>query len=208
MNLSLIVPFLLLVFILISFWFLVETKKNLILKIVFVAILDSAVIAFYCAMPSYFGWAAPPPEMPTEVVLYQAIVREPVPSIGDPGAIYVWLEPIDPHESNGYRNRWIRLFSYTPRWSEPRAFTLPYSDQLRDAMETLKEKFGQGGVLGRFSRQMFEGKENAESGRNSDRPGSGNGKKNDGRSDGSLSREKPEFYMFHELPPSYFLPKE
>lgn len=107
-------------------------------KLLLIVTVPSFGLAVWSSLGSYKGWptTAAPPE---KALVYWVLVREPEPARGDPGAIFVWLTPVEEDASGS-----LNPLDYDSPGGEPRAYKLPYSRSLHQATETAKNIIGRG----------------------------------------------------------------
>ncbi len=105
-------------------WFVIGSKGKWYLK--FGAILTTLIFGYlsYSALGSFSGWPAAI-NVPKRSLFVSGEVIEPNKSTGEKGRIYIWLIPPRAH---------VGVFGYNPKGSEPRAFSLPYSRNLHQAV--------------------------------------------------------------------------
>lgn len=158
------------------------------------------------SIESYKGWpsAADPPE---KSLVHWALIREPDPAHDDPGAIYVWLTPLD--EVAGSRNP----LDYDSPPGDPRAYKLPYSRSLHKGMQRAKGMIGQGRpvVLDLSGKGKGGGNGSGEPGEGEPGDGDENGDGASGSDGGPGGRGRPgyrypegrEDFKIYELPPAH-----
>lgn len=117
-------------------WYLTYTKGRWPLKLCLIALLSGFGLEVWSALDSYSGWPARE-ELPRRSLLIAAIMREPNPATRDPGAIFVWVQPLVDGNPDP--------FEYRPVSGEPRAYRLPYSRPTHEQMSQALQAMSQGG---------------------------------------------------------------
>jgi len=188
------------------FWVLRDTK-HVWVRTGIIAGFFGFCVSLSASLDSIMGWAAHN-NMPEIVVIRHVVIKEPSASSGQPGAIFILIE----HPSTRH-NLFLRTFGYNATHPEPRLFKLPYSRSLHEQMQGIMGKLNNGQtVTGKLSKGKGKGKgkqgEDGEEGEEGEEgEGKGKGKKGqNGKGDGSDSLEVP--WVFHVLPPSYFMRKD
>jgi hypothetical protein len=97
-------------------------------KAVVVVVMSAFYIASFIGTRGLLGWASVD-KLPTTFKLLQARIVEPHSVEGDPGSIYLWIEALD----DGNRPSGI-----------PRAYRIPYSDQLAEKTDTAAREIAAG----------------------------------------------------------------
>lgn len=93
-------------------------------KLAAVVIVPLYAIAVWHALATFTGWPTRVDEPPARVVYVASLVREPSASSG--GTIYLWATP--PSSRRG-------PLDHRPEPGEPRAYRLPYTRQLHEALQ-------------------------------------------------------------------------
>lgn len=113
-------------------WFLVGAKGHWWVKAIFIIIVPLVVVATWLSLDSYKGW--PTSNEPTcPLVFLSAEIQEPSANPGTQGHIYLWMRPLAPQERSI-----INLFDYKTSPYEPRAYELPYSRELHQALDNIR----------------------------------------------------------------------
>lgn len=101
-------------------WQLIGAKGKWWLKLIAIVVVPGFGLAVWGSIGSYKGWPTNdgPPE---KAVVIATSVREPDPKTGDPGAIYVWLMPLEPITGGS------NPLGYASPGGEPRAYKFPYT---------------------------------------------------------------------------------
>jgi hypothetical protein len=106
-------------------------------KLALIVIVPSFGLAVWASLSSYKGW--PTTERPpTKSLVYWTLIREPDPKHGDPGAIYVWVKPLDGAKAAP------NPLGYVPPDGEPRAYRLPYSRELHFGLQSAQRAIQEG----------------------------------------------------------------
>lgn len=115
-------------------WFLAHAKGSWWLKAALIVLLTGFGLETWRALDSYAGWPARE-TLPKRSLLISAMVREPNPSRNDPGAIFVWVQPLSLPDTGA--------FTYRPVSGEPRAYRLRYTrtmhESVAQAMQAMRE---------------------------------------------------------------------
>ncbi len=97
-------------------------------KAVAVVVTSAFYVASFVGMRGLLGWASVD-KLPPSFKLLQARIVEPHSLEGDPGSIYLWVEALD----DGNRPSGV-----------PRAYRIPYSDQLADKTDKAQSEIAAG----------------------------------------------------------------
>jgi hypothetical protein len=97
-------------------WYVITAKGKLLIKLVLIFAVPSFGLVTWHAMDSYLGWPTTYSPSGQNLLLWMQI-REPNKRAADPGAIYVWLVPLEEQEKEG------RTFLATPTATANRAPT-------------------------------------------------------------------------------------
>ena len=192
------------------FWVLRDTK-HVWVRTGIIAGFFGFCVALSLSLDSIMGWAAHK-NMPEIVVIRHVVIKEPSAVIGTAGAIYILIE----HPPTRH-NLFLRTFGYNAEHPEPRLFKLPYSRSLHEQLQGIMGQLNNGQtVTGKLSKgKKGKGKgqgEQGEDGEEGEGQGKGRGRGQrgkggqDGKGGGSDSLEVP--WVFHVLPPSYFMRKD
>ncbi len=183
-------------------WMLIGAKGKWWLKLLTILIVPSFGLAVWASISSYKGWPTTD-EPPEKALLVWGVVHEPDPRTGNPGVIYLWLTPIR-EDSGGTLNP----LGYESRNGEPRAYRLPYSRQLHDALTGAQAaaKEGRPMMFGKGKRgRRSDGSRREEDGE----PVEGEGDARPGGVGGARGDGEREQYQFYDLPPAApFKPSE
>lgn len=108
-----------------------------------------ATIGAFLTIEAQLGWPSRG-DMPANFQLHAALVNEPATGSSEPGAIFLWLTPwneIGPGDDTE-----IAAVA-TPKGQRPRAFDLPYSRELHQEVDSMRERLARGElVLGQHER--------------------------------------------------------
>ena len=167
-------------------WYIAHTKGRWPLKLFLTGFLALYSLETWQALGSYAGWPAAE-RMPQRALLLSATVREPNPSKGDPGAIFLWVIPLNMDDPDP--------FSYTPVSGEPRAYRIPYSRSMHEQAAAASKAISQDGRPMLIERDGLQG-----GGAEGEGGGDGNGTTY-GEDDGGGFR-------IRELPPPNLPPKD
>ncbi|MEM3000582.1 MAG: hypothetical protein QXU32_00870 [Nitrososphaerales archaeon] len=185
MNVAIPVAFLLVTMLLL--WFCIYAKGTIWIKTLAIVMCGYFSLVLWNSLGTYAGWPTTN-EPPDEFILHWAIVVEPNKTENESGAIFIWITGV--HEHKNY----LTFLGYSPLNMEPRAYKLPYSRQLHQAIDGAMQSLRKGRIVrGRkckHGNSDFDGGNDAGGKENNDeRPGGG-----------SLSNEQE--YQFHELLPT------
>jgi hypothetical protein len=164
-------------------WFVLSVKAHWLSKLGIAVLVPAAAFMVWRAVGSYQGYPTPE-EPPGRALMLWGAVREPNSKTGDPGAIYLWLLPLERKLSG-------RL-EYDPHRTEPRAYRLAYTRRRHEATEAAKGRIREGRPV-LFDREGREGEGDEHEitgGREGDGTGM-NGHPADGEDD----------MRFYDLPP-------
>lgn len=101
-------------------WALVYGRGHWAPKVAAIVVVLGFNFGVWHALDSFKGWPTTDTP-PARAQFIEAVVHEPDTQTGDPGAIYLWLVPLtNPGTPLGYQQS----------NGEPRAYRLPYSEQL------------------------------------------------------------------------------
>lgn len=190
---SITIPLLLLIFGVLTFWLLMDSKINWTLKIASVSLFCIFTVVFYSSISTFLGWSALKEDIPEKMIIRAVVVKEPSFSLNVKGRIYFLLDV----NKTKYKNKLLNMFGYESEKSEPRLFSVPYSRSLHEELQ--KEviprlKDGQV-VAGTLKKGKGDGKGNGKSGKGKDGKGSG-------------SESQDQEYHFYNLKPSDIQRKE
>jgi len=101
-------------------------------KLALIVIVPGFGLVLWNALGSYKGWPSTD-AIPEKSLIYWGLVREPEPKKGDEGAIYIWLMPLD-----GKIDIPLNPLEYISPGNEPRAYALPYTRRMHEALEAAK----------------------------------------------------------------------
>jgi len=197
-------------------WLLIFAKGHWLLKIAFITFSLYFGLAMWFSLSELSGWPTNS-ELPQKFLVKGVLVTEPSRTItSDLGAIYVWVIEIDEEYKAKKKEpaQWMLPFVSKKRAVEPRAYRLPYSEEL-------KKKASQVSKMLKEGKQVVGEKSDLEGKGDGDGDGKGKGKgkgKSKGEGEGeyggkgqgkelgkgkgkgnSLSQQQD--YMFYELPP-------
>jgi hypothetical protein len=197
-----------LVLFILACWLVIYVKGRWWLKLMVILALPAFGILDWRSRESgrgYPTWEA----MPEKGQFHWAVVEEPDPQRNPNGAIYIWLLPFP-----GKGAKPINPLAYEPPRGEPRAYRLPYSKELHQAVEGAKGKVRQGKIVIMDKNKKGQGGNDGEGGPGQGQ-GNGQGRKNgqgrpgngpQGRGNGIGGVEQtPHFY---DLPPPTMPPKD
>jgi hypothetical protein len=197
----------------IGLWLLIFAKGWWVLKIFFMTLCIYFSLAVWLSLSQLSGWPSSS-ELPERFLINGVAVQEPSRTDpNDKGNIYVWATELD----NDFKAKkteissWLMPFVSKKRPSEPRAYRLPYTDEMREQMAQVSKMMKAGKpVVG--ERNKLTGKGDGEGGDGKGKgkgkgkgqgQGMGQGKEGQGKGKGgSMSQEQD--YMFYELPPPKF----
>ncbi len=103
-----------------------------------------ASLGTFLAIEAQTGWPSDAP-LPERFLVHAALVDEPARGRDDGGAIFLWASPLAGEPTEGVETE------ETPAPPlRPRAFALPYSRDLHQQVETMRERLARGeAVIGR-----------------------------------------------------------
>lgn len=100
-----------------------------------------ATIGAFWAIQAQLGWPNPAP-LPARFQLHAALVEEPVTTEDPNGAIFLWVTP--------WRDVLVQNEYTTPSMPtsrRPRAFGLPYTRELHQEIDTMRERLARGELV-------------------------------------------------------------
>ena len=117
------------------------------LKSSVIALSLPATVGSFLAIEAQLGWPSPT-ALPDRFQLHAALIREPAADDVDGGAIFLWLSPWEaapldetlPADDAG-------LDAAVLPHIRPRAFNLPYSRELHQKVETMRERLARGEMV-------------------------------------------------------------
>jgi hypothetical protein len=117
-------------------WFFIKTPGRTVIKVLLITLTVWYGLVLYYTAPNLMGW--PTPQAVPENSLVLAIrIKEPDTGIDDSGAIFLWIStPSTSKDSKKASESWFNpksIFKYD-RQSDPRAYKLPYSREMHDAI--------------------------------------------------------------------------
>lgn len=115
-------------------WLLIGARGHWALKLVLIVAVIAYMFTIWHGIKSYEGWPTSI-KPPTEAYYIRGYAVEPDPENHIKGAIYVWLIPFKPSGSR---------IDYKSAPGEPRAYKLPYSEQLEGTINTANKEAGSG----------------------------------------------------------------
>lgn len=106
-----------------------------------------ATVGAFWAIEAQLGWPSST-ALPAQFQLHAALVEEPAPGDGDDGAIFLWLSPFDETaiEAPPAVDEFDVDAAALPG-RRPRAFDLPYSRELHQEVETMRERLARGELV-------------------------------------------------------------
>jgi hypothetical protein len=106
-------------------------------KLALILIVPAFGLVVWAAIASYKGWPTTE-DPPDRSIVCGVLVREPDPGRADPGAIYVWLMPLDEAHQG------INPLDYATPGNEPRAFRFPYTRNMHKGMQRAQRMMREG----------------------------------------------------------------
>jgi hypothetical protein len=193
----------------IGLWLLIFAKGWWILKIFFMTLCLYFSIAVWLSLSQLSGWPSSS-VLPEKFLINGIAVQEPsLTNPNDKGNIYIWATELD----NDFKAKkteissWLMPFVSKKRPSEPRAYRLPYTDEMKEQLSQVSKMMKAGKpVVG--ERNKLTGKGEGEGdGQGKGQGGKGQGGNGKGQGQGkgkggSMSQEQD--FMFYELPPPKF----
>lgn len=192
-----------------TLWVIIGSKGWWWLKGLIVVVVLFFSISLWHSLNSLQGWPTDE-KLPQKFEIKWITVKEPNMHTGEKGEIIVWAMNL----TKEYNESLIPKLHNKEESGEPRLHRLPYSRNLHEqAMKIQKQIAGGGKFYGEMKENEMqgEGQNGQGNGRNQGQgKGKGKGQSREGKGsqlgDGSLSQEQE--FIFHELPPPYFIPKE
>jgi len=157
-------------------------------KLLLIVIVPAFGLILWSALGSYKGWPTSDP-LPERALVYHSLIREPEPRTQDPGAIHVWLVDLDENPDTG-----LNPLEYAPPDGEPRAYRLPYTRAMHEALQEISEMNAEG----RPAVLDIGGKKGKEGTGRAGRASQGEGENGIGGMQGDPDRNDIKVY---ELPP-------
>lgn len=194
----------------IGLWLLIFAKGWWVLKIFFITLCLYFSIAMWVSLSQLSGWPSNS-ELPDKFLINGIAVQEP--SRTDPtdkGNIYIWATELD--QDNRAKkteiSSWLLPFVSKKRPSEPRAYRLPYTEEMKKQLAEASKMMKAGKpVVGERKKLMGEKGDGQGKGKQGKGKGKGQGKGQgegkQGKSGGSMS-QRQEGFDFYELPPPKF----
>ena len=173
-------------------------------KLALIVIVPAFGLIVWSSIESYKGWPTAA-EPPGRSLVHWVLVREPDPARNDPGAIYVWLSPLDEETSSR-----LNPLDYDSPPGDPRSYKLPYSRSLHKGMQRAKGMISQGRPVVLDLRGKGKG-ENGDGEGGEGEPGEGGEGEGSGAEGGPSGHGGPPGYRYgedrtdfkiYELPPA------
>lgn len=191
----------------IGLWLMIYSKGHWLFKMAYIAVCLYFGIMTWASLSELSGWPSNS-ELPEKFMVGAVLVQDPMPAKKDQGAIYLWLIEIDQNNEAKKSEPFILLspFVSKKREIEPRAYRLPFTEQMREQASLISRMLKAGKpVVG--ERKNVAGKSGTGEGKDGNGQGNGEGTKGregrgkigQGGRGGSLSQEQE--FMFYELPP-------
>ena len=123
-------------------WFSIRTPGQIIIKAILIPATIWYGLVLYYSVPNLMGWPVSQP-IPDNGQVLAIRIKEPNPSLSDPGAIYFWVN-IEPSSNSPEQTLATLLnpksvFSYNSK-TRPRAYQLPYSRKMHKAIVEAQRK--------------------------------------------------------------------
>ena len=182
-----------------GFWIVKGSKVHSGIKFTTISLFFLFCAIFNSVWESSMGWAATDKTLPEVVAIRHVVIKEPNKQLQLEGSIHLLLE----FQPTKYDSFILNLFAYKIEHSDPRLFRLPYSRKLHEQLQSEVIPRNQQGqiVYGKLGKMGKDGKGGKG---NQGKDGKGkDGKQEKNKGGESLEKE----WMFYELPPGYFLPK-
>lgn len=172
-------------------WLILYARGSWHIKLAFISICLYFSFLMWHSLSDLSGWCTDSP-MPKKSIIHWILVSEPSKSNArDQGNIFFWATEID--ENNEIIRKvslpLLRPFSSKKNETEPRAYRLPYSEDLHEKSAKAMQELMKGKTL--IGEKESGGDGSNEGGENGKHSGKSNG--------GSLSQE--QVFRFYELPP-------
>ena len=135
---SLAIPFAFILLAAVLCLLLIGSKWKWWQKLALILIVPAFGLIVWGAIESYKGWPSKA-DPPRRSLVHWVLIREADPAHGDPGAIYVWLSPLEEGRS-GVHNP----LEYDSPGGEPRAYKLPYTRSLHKGMQRAQRMLQEG----------------------------------------------------------------
>lgn len=200
----------------IGLWLLIFAKGWWALKLVFMSFCVYFSMIVWLSLSQLSGWPSNS-DLPEKFLFNGVAVKEPsLIDLQDKGNIYIWATELTDEFTAKKTNvsPWLQPFVSKKRSSEPRAYRLPFTEQMKKQLSQVSKMMKAGkAVVGEKNNLL--GKGNGE-GENGDGNGDGQGEgKNQGRpgldgegTEGFGSISQDQEFMFYELPPPKFPNKD
>lgn len=193
----------------IGLWLLIFAKGWWFLKICFITLCLYFSVAMWVSLSQLSGWPSNS-EMPEKFLINGIAVQEPSrTNPNDKGNIYIWATELDDEykAKKTEVSSWLLPFVSKKRPSEPRAYRLPYTQDLKQQLAQASKMMKAGKpVVGERNKLMGkgegqgQGKGKGKGQAKAQGQGKGQGKENyGGKQGGSMSQDQE--FMFYELPP-------
>ncbi len=187
---------------LIGLWMIIFSKGFWLLKVVFITCCLYFSFLMWYSLSTLSGWATETP-MPLKSMIHWIVVQEPSKFLKNEGAIFIWATEVDTENNVAKKETGFFTKSITSRKNEyePRAYRLPYSEDLHQSAAKAMQAIMKGQTL---IGEKVSGKSGYGTGDSEGitREGNNNGDRNGA---GSLSQE--QVFKFYELPPVKLPPK-
>lgn len=191
----------------IGLWLMIYSKGHWLFKMSYIAVCLYFGIMTWASLSELSGWPSNS-TLPEKFMVGAVLVQDPMPTKKDPGAIYLWLIEIDQNNEAKKSDTFILLspFVSKKRAIEPRAYRLPFTEQMREQASMISRMLKAGKpVVGERKNIAGKGDAGEPNGKNGNGQGNGlkgrdgKGRIGEGGRGGSLSQEQE--FMFYELPP-------
>ena len=190
------IPLTFLVLCAIGLWMIIFSKGFWAFKIFFITCCLYFSFLMWFSLSDLSGWATSTP-MPQKSIIHWLLVQEPSKfNKNDEGGIFVWATEADSDYNVTNKNIvfFLKPFSNRRNGVEPRAYRLPYSEELHQSAAKAMQIIMSGKTLigekiGKSNSGIGDGQ---SSGENTHGEQNGSGR-------GSLSKE--QVFRFYELPP-------
>ena len=147
----------------IACWYAISAKGKWWPKLLLIVIIPAFGIVAWYSMTSYLGWPTSQ-SLSGKVLLLWADIHEPDPRTGEPGAIYIWLVPVEEEQIGS-----PGVMAYRPSDQEPRAYRLRYSRKAHEQLFKAQQKRRKGKpVILEFAKEGEDTGSGSESGSSED----------------------------------------
>lgn len=189
------IPLTFLVLCVIGLWMIIFSKGFWAFKVLFITSCLYFSFLMWYSLSELSGWATSV-SMPQKSIIHWILVQEPSKfNKSDEGGVYIWATEADSdnQEINKHTIFFLKPFTNRKNSVEPRAYRLPYSEQLHQQAAKAMQMIMSGKTLIGEKMNGY-GEESGDGGAEGH-----HGEKQRNNGGGSLSQE--QIFRFYELPP-------